>query len=232
MMAYSDIPMPLRCLVILGLFFLVCLGGYLTPTIFRREKLWQKMLLFFALFACAVPMVIYTAEARANLRQVPIPAASLWLCEQPLMITVFLILLVASYFGYLLLEEHRFRSNTITRSSIREGVDQISSGLCFFVEGGRVILVNSRMNELCHTIVGCDLQDAERFWKILSGGEVQSGVKRLSYGSYPNFRLADGNVWTFAREELDGFVQLTAVDTTLQQSLTDELREKILTLQP
>ena len=36
-MTYYDIPMPVRCLVILGLFFLVCLGGYLTPA---RTCLW------------------------------------------------------------------------------------------------------------------------------------------------------------------------------------------------
>ena len=93
-----------------------------------------------------------------------------------------------------------------------------------------MILSNSRMNELSHAVVGRDLQNAELFWQILSGGEVRPEVKRLSFGNYPNFRLKDGTVWTFSREKLDGFIQLTAADTTLQQSLTDELREKNLDL--
>ncbi|MBE6985117.1 MAG: hypothetical protein E7434_05855 [Ruminococcaceae bacterium] len=109
-------------------------------------------------------------------------------------------------------------------------MDQITSGLCFYVEGGRLILSNSRMNELCHAIVGRDLQNAELFWQILSGGEVSPLVERLSYGRHPNFRLENGRVWTFSREKLDGFIQLTAADTTLQQALTDELRDKNLDL--
>lgn len=230
MMTYYDIPMPLRCLVILGLFFLVCLGGYLFPAVCRRKKWMPKVLLTLAIVLCAVPMVIYVAEARANLRFIPVPAVSAWLCRISVFWPVLLIGGVGTYFGYLIQEEYHYRSNTITRSSIKEGVDKISSGLCFYVAGGRLILCNSRMNALCHAIVGRDLQNAELFWQILSGGEVLPGVQRLSVGSYPNFRLPDGTVWTFAREELDGFFQLTAANTTQQQALTDELLEKNLEL--
>lgn len=230
MMTYEQLPMPLRCIVILWLFFLVCMGGYLVITVFRRKKLTAKLALLLSIILCAVPMIIYTGEARANLRQLPIPTASVWLCRQSLILPAVLICAATAYYSYLIWEEHRFHSNTITRSSIREGVDQIASGLCFYVDGGRVILSNSRMNELCHSIVGRDLQNAELFWQILSGGEVKEGIERLSFGSYPNFRLQDGSVWTFCREKLDGFIQLTAADTTLQQALTDELRDKNLDL--
>ena len=230
MIRYYDIPMPLRCLIIVCLFLLVCMGGCLILPTFRRKKLWPKLLLPLSILICAVPMMIYIAEARANLRHLQIPPISLWLCNQPLILPMLSILVVAVYYSYLIREDRRFRNNTITRSSIREGVDQITSGLCFYVEGGRVILSNSRMNELSHAVVGRDLQNAELFWQILSGGEVRPEVKRLSFGNYPNFRLKDGTVWTFSREKLDGFIQLTAADTTLQQSLTDELREKNLDL--
>ena len=230
MMTYYDLSIPLRCLVILGLFFLVCLGGYLTVTMWRRTKGTKRLLPLAAILLCAVPMVIYVAEARANLRFVPVPAVSAWLCRRSVFWPLLLISGVGAYFGHLIREELRYRSNTITRSSIKEGVDKISSGLCFYVAGGRLILCNSRMNALCHAIVGRDLQNAELFWQILSGGEVRPGVERLSFGSYPNFRLPDGAVWTFAREELDGFYQLTAANTTQQQALTDELCEKNLDL--
>lgn len=230
MISYYDISMPLRCVVIVCLFLLVCIGGYLLIPTFRREKLLPKLLLPLSILICAVPMIIYIAEARANLRHLQIPALSLWLCNQSLMLPIILILIAGAYDGYLLLEDHRFRNHTITHSSIREGVDQIASGLCFYVEGGRLILSNSRMNDLCHRIVGRDLQNAQLFWQILSGGEVSDDVQRLSYGNYPNFRLPDGSVWTFSREKLDGFIQITAADTTLQQDLTDELRDKNLDL--
>ena len=72
------------------------------------------------------------------------------------------------------------------------------------MDGGRIILANQRMNELSFAIAGQDLQNAEAFWKILSEGEIQSEVKRLSYGERPNFRLKNGEVWTFAYEALNG----------------------------
>lgn len=230
MLSFYDLSIPLRCLVILGLFLSVCIGGYLIPIVHRQKNKLLQVLFLLVIVVCAVLMVIYTSEARANLRHLEVPEVSDWLCRQPMLLTLSFLLVVAVFYGYLLLDERRFRRNTITRSSIKEGVDKISSGLCFYIPGGRLILTNSRMYALCYAIVGRDLQNAELFWKILSGGEVKPEVKRLSFGNYPSFRLPDGSVWTFAREELKGFIQLTAADATLQQNLTDELREKNLEL--
>ena len=229
-MLYSDLSIPVRCLIILGLFLEGCAAGYLAVSTSRRMSMSRKAALILSALASVGLTIIYTAEARAKLRNLPIPAVSVWLCEQSILLPMALILAVGIYFGFLFAEELRFHRQTITRSSIKEGVDRISSGLCFYMDGGKVILCNSRMNDLCHTIAGCDLQDAEKFWQILSGGEVESDVLLLSFGSYPNFRLADGSVWTFSREELDGFIQLTAANTTQQQNVADELREKNLDL--
>ncbi len=230
MMIYSDLSIPGRCIVILSLFLAICMGGYLIPAAFQRKSTFPKILLPVGILLCGTAMIIYTAEARANLRSLEVPTVSKWLCDQSFLLPVAILLPVVVYYGCLIRENRRYLRNTVTRSSIKEGVDKISSGLCFYVEGGRLILSNSRMNDLCHRIVGRDLQNAEAFWQILSGGEVLPDVERISFGAYPNFRLPDGSVWTFSREDLDGFIQLTAADTTLQQNLTDELRDKNLDL--
>ena len=230
MMIYSQLSIPGKSAVILSLFLAVCIGGCLIGAVLRHKGLVHKILLPASILFLAVPMIVYTGEARANLRSLDVPAVSMWFCSRPVLLPVGLLLPVLVYYGYLWYEDCRFRKTTITRSSIKEGVDKITSGLCFYMTGGRVILANSCMNELSHRIVGQDLQNAEAFWLILSGGEVLPGVERISFGSYPNFRLPDGSVWTFSREDLDGFIQLTAADTTLQQNLTDELRDKNLDL--
>ena len=230
MMIYSQLSIPGKSAVILSLFLAVCIGGCLIGAVLRHKGLVHKILLPASILFLAVPMIVYTGEARANLRSLDVPAVSMWFCSQPVLLPVGLLLPVLVYYGYLWYEDWQFRKTTITRSSIKEGVDKITSGLCFYMTGGRVILANSCMNELSHRIVGQDLQNAEAFWLILSGGEVLPGVERISFGSYPNFRLPDGSVWTFSRENLDGFIQLTAADTTLQQNLTDELRDKNLDL--
>ena len=229
-MIYLDLSIPVRCLILLGCFLCVCLGGYLVTGVYRRKNWQHRLLLGGAIVLNALMLIIYVGEARANLRTLQVPAVSWWLCSRSVLWPSLLLAATAVYYVLLIREDLHYRENTIDRSSIKEGVDQISSGLCFYIKGGRVILANSRMNALCHAIGGQALQDAEQFWKTLSGGEVQPGVKRLAFGLYPSFRLSDGTVWSFAREELEGFIQLTAADTTQQQALTDELRDKNLDL--
>lgn len=229
-MTYFNLSVPMRCMILLGCFLCVCLGGYLTTGVYRRKSRQHRLQLIGAIGLNALMLIIYVGEARANLRSLQVPELSRWLCSRSVLWPMFLLVATAVYYVLLIREEWHYRENTIDRFSIKEGVDQISSGLCFYIKGGRVILANSRMNALCHTIAGHALQDAEAFWKQLSGGEVQPGVKRLAFGLYPSFRLPDGTVWSFAREELEGFIQLTAADTTQQQALTDELQDKNLDL--
>ena len=229
-MTYFNLSIPMRCLILLGCFLSIGIGGYLATGVYRRKSRQHCLLLLGAIALNALMLILYVGEARANLRFLEVPEISRWLCSQSVLWPLLLLAATAGYYVQLIREERHYHENTIDRSSIKEGVDQISSGLCFYIKGGRVILANSRMNALCHTILGHALQDAEAFWKTLSGGEVQPGVKRLAFGLYPCFRLPDGNVWSFAREELEGFIQLTAADTTQQQALTDELRDKNLDL--
>ena len=37
--------------------------------------------------------------------------------------------------------------------------------------------------------------------------EIDLDALALAFGLYPCFRLPDGTVWSFAREELEGFIQ-------------------------
>ncbi len=230
MMSYFELSIPMQSLIQLGLFVCVCISGCLIPTAWRRGTGIYMGMLAAAMLPTGFLLVIYTAESRANLRFLEIPAVTRTICAQSVLLPVAVLLTAVICLSFLLCEEWRYRRSTITRFSIKEGVDQISSGLCFYQVDGRVILMNSRMNGLCHTIVGRELQNAALFWEILSGGAVFPGVKRLSYGNHPIFRLPNGTVWSFAREELKDFVQLTAVETTQQQALTDELQERNLDL--
>lgn len=230
MMTFFDLTIPFRSLLILGFLLELCVGGCMLPAALRRKKLLPKVLIVSGMLISGTLMIIYTAEARANLRDLSVPAVSKWLCGQPLLLPLLLFLAILVCFFHLAVKEWQFRRNTITRSSIKEGIDKISSGLCFYQDGGRVILVNRRMNALCFSVVGKDLQNAELFWQLLSGGEVLPDVERLSFGNHPSFRLPDGTVWTFSYENLNGIHQLSAADTTQIQAVTDELKSKNIEL--
>ena len=225
-MIYYNLSVPIRCILILALFLEFCFGAYILSLLRLRKKRTALIITHLAMLLSLGLMIIYTAEASANLRTLEVPAISDWLCQRSVLLPMAVII------GVLLLELHIFRAewlfrkNTITRSSIKEGVDKISSGLCFYQQGGRVILANRRINELCFKIAGKDLQNAQKFWALLQNGEPVPGVERLQEGTQPVFRLEDGSVWSFSCEEISGIFQLSAADTTEIYAVTETLREK------
>ena len=126
--------------------------------------------------------------------------------------------------GIVTAREYHFRKTAITHSSIKESLDHLNTGLCFSHHNGSVMLVNYVMMRLAFDITGEKIQNAAYFWNVLQNGNVNEEVNRLSAGDTPEFRLVDGTVWTFRREELEGAIQLTAADTTELHRLMDELR--------
>ncbi len=229
-MIYYDLSIPVRCLIILGFFISLCVGGCLLPYIFRRKGLSQKFIVSLVMVISGTMMVIYTAQARAKLRMLEVPDISEWLCSRSVFGPLLLLLVLMTVNVYFVIDERAFRKSTITRSSIKEGVDKLSSGLCFYKNDGRVVLINRRMNELSFEIGGREVRDACAFWEMLNSGETKPGVERLSFGSRPSFRLADGSVWTFAYEKLDDIHQISAADTTQIQAVMDELKAKNIEL--
>ena len=226
MMTFADLHIVLRGGYLTFIFILLCVSVCLVPSAFRRKAVWPAWILpLCSLLTCGM-IVLYGTNMKASRKGWAEAQISAWFWELPLWITLVPVIAMAVFLYIVLRQEWRYRSNTLTRSSIKESLDQITTGLCFSEESGRIVLANHRMHALCHDIVGRDLQNAELFWSILSGGEVQADVKRLSSGSHPHFRLPDGSVWTFSRQKLENVVQLTAADTTQLQELTEELREK------
>lgn len=231
MITYYDLTIPLQSLLILCMFSTVCIGGVVLGTHSQRKNSLLKLTVIFEIIISVCLTIVYTAEARARLRGLVVPKVSEWLCEKPVVFPAFVCLIILISFIYMLAKAIKFRKNTITRASIKEGVDKLSSGLCFYMENGRVVLANKQMNELCFAIVGRDLQNAKLFWDILSGGnDTLPEVQRLSFGNQPSFRFADGTIWSFAHEKLDSINQISAADTTQILNVTDELKKKNIDL--
>ena len=226
MLTYYDLSIPVRSLLILGFFLAFCLGCYALWIALQKDRLLQKLLVALGLIASGICVILYTAEATWRLRGYPLPVVADRFCRLPLPILLVGFLFVLAWFLHICLKEQAYRKRTITRSSIKEGIDKISSGLCFYREDGRVILMNQQMQKLSFAIAGKDLQNAAVFWQFLQSDTVKTEAKRLSAGERPSFRLADGTVWTFACENLGGICQLSAADTTQMQTVTDQLQTK------
>lgn len=226
MISYDALPTLLRTALMLGLFLTLCGSIYvLSATVRRRAPvLFALTLLCTLLSGCMV--ILFSADIRSQKHALPAAAVSRWLCEKPAVFVILLWAAMAAFLVYAVIWEMKLRSNMVTRSAVKESIDHLDTGLCFFAENGRVMLVNHRMNQLCHTILGQDLQNAALMWDALCDGDVQPGITRLPGNDRPGFLLPDGTVWTFSREELQGVFQITAADTTQLHSLAEEIKQK------
>ena len=226
MISYDSLPTLLRTALMLGLFLTLCGSIYvLSATIRRRSPVLFALTLLCTLLSGCM-MLLFSADIRSKKHALPFAAVSRWLCEKPAVFVILLWAAMAVFLVYAVIWEMKLRSNMVTRSAVKESIDHLDTGLCFFAENGRVMLVNHRMNQLCHTILGQDLQNAALMWDALCDGDVQPGITRLPGNDRPGFLLPDGTVWTFSREDLQGVFQITAADTTQLHSLAEEIKQK------
>ena len=226
MINYDALPALLRTALMLGLFLTLCGSIYvLSATIRRRSPVLFAITLLCTLLSGGM-MILFTADVRSIKHTLAFSSASRWLCEKPVVFAVLLWAAMAGFLVYAVILEIKRRRTMVTRSAIKESIDHLDTGLCFFAENGRVMLVNHRMNQLCHTILGHDLQNAALMWDELYDGEVQPNITRLSGNDQPSFLLPDGTVWTFSGEDLQYVFQITAADTTQVHSLAEEINQK------
>lgn len=232
MPAYYALPLWVQAVVLTLQFLSFCIGLCLLPRVMTQRPVTPKLFVPLATLLSAAMLTVYSSGVRVEKKQMPLPAVTAWFSERTVLWPVLALLLVLGYFGYVLWQMVALQNSRITRASIREGVNKLPAGLCFYYENGRCILTNHRMNALCHAIVGRDLQNAALFWSFLESGEqgvskrYRPAVTRLESGDTPTFRLADGSVWAFAREKAEGVFQLSAVEVTQVQQITDELTVK------
>ena len=64
-------------------------------------------------------------------------------CEIPIIIVNFILILILVYIIFVFVRELHERRNKISRASVKESLDKLPTGLCFYRENGRIILLNN-----------------------------------------------------------------------------------------
>ncbi len=134
----------------------------------------------------------------------------------PVQVYIIIFFIMSAVSIYLAYKENQYRQNSITRTSIKESIDNLPTGLCFSTESGIVFLSNKTMNNICHKITGGDLQDAEALWKkIIERVQVRDKHKSVNHHIS---QFDNKQTWSFSRNNIkvnnkDG-VQITAVNIT------------------
>lgn len=102
---------------------------------------------------------------------------------------------------------HQKETHRITRSSIKEAMDELPVAGCYFSENGRVKLCNKQMYRLYHNMMGKDLQSLSELHEVLK--DCPGGI----------YRAQDGTVWQYYEEAIavDGKAYTEAAFTEITE---------------
>lgn len=132
------------------------------------------------------------------------------------------------------IELRRKRKDMLAPDAIREALDALPDGICFYAEDGQPLLVNEQMHKLGGELTGAEIMNGKTFFESLKSREIgeETGVIRKEPGVV--VRTGDGKVWNFHRNELKAggrkIKEITAYDVTKQDELCRELDERNQTL--
>lgn len=109
-----------------------------------------------------------------------------------------------------------WRSRNVSLISIKEGLDMLSDGLCYYYRDGRVKFVNPAMNVIARDLIGHSVTDGRALWDAVS--EKKNHI----------VHLGDGSVYRFVRSEKDFLdepvIELVASDITDEYALSKKLQ--------
>ena len=114
--------------------------------------------------------------------------------------------------------------------AIKESLDLLPDGVCFYDSGGRVILINNKMLGLSGEIFGRSITNGCAFWEDIKDAGVKNGAEVIRFEGNMAVKTADGRVWDFRKNEItvggEPVTELLAYDATEQYRLTMELKRR------
>lgn len=140
------------------------------------------------------------------------------------------LLFIAGVEGYCLWKFWKKQKKQLTADAMKESLDNLPDGICFYSRDGQPLLVNHQMNRLSGELFGTEILNGNQFLHQLEREEF------IGHGQIirrkPNLMLQtkDHTVWEFHNKELflnDNVVsELIASDVTEQYQMAKELEKR------
>lgn len=139
------------------------------------------------------------------------PKVTMAFCSLPVALILSVEVITVIYLGLGTLHRIHLRKESLTRSSIKEALDQLPAGVAFAEMSGNVVFANLSMNAISESRYGKDIMD-------IAGFEH-------------NTVYSDGTkTWQFTQEHITWrgkpYIQLTANDITEEAWINEELKNK------
>lgn len=152
------------------------------------------------------------------------------LCFMPLWSVIAIAIILFALVVYWLVLVVKKRLSSLTAMSVKEAIAVLSSGLCFYDETGRVLLLNEQIDEECKEITGESLYDGIAFWSSVSQGKVSSGITVTQSEGALIVERADGRVTLCKRivHDMNGkaVYELCTTDISREFALKKEIEQK------
>ena len=125
----------------------------------------------------------------------------------------------------------RLKRQELSRDSVKQAIDLLPSGICYFAPSGSVKLCNMQMHILFRTLSQSDLQTLTELQDALAHCDAGSGVIRLSH-ERQTYLFPDGKAWRYRQNVVtdeDGAVYTETIfsDMTELYHKKLELKEQI-----
>ena len=120
----------------------------------------------------------------------------------------------------------KLKSRLHTVALIREAINSYPDGICFAAPGGRPILANKKINDICYRLTGHTVTNADRMWEEL-------GEKRIPDTLVMQYEAADvSELYRYQmqlqekNEQLSGMLERQKV--LLQNIVENNLKKEVL----
>ena len=151
---------------------LLCFAALAVSMLLIKQKRRLPLAGAAALFAAAyVMMHLYQELARGRASGETIGAA-LRFGESPAALQIALLLILSVLAGLLYRNILSWRASHISLDSIRESIDGLPAGVCYYRDGGRCVLVNHRMNDIGRMLTGESVRNGEELYALVSRRDV------------------------------------------------------------
>ena len=123
---------------------------------------------------------------------------------------------------------YKLKKQSLSRDSIKQALDMLPSGVCYFSQSGKVKLCNRQMDSLLHTISQSDIQTLTELQEALTQCEACSGVIRLSQ-ERQTYLFPDGKAWRYRQTVIttdDGALYTEAIFSDITELYNKNLELK------
>ena len=189
---------PAQMTLLVALFLTLILSLFLLLASYDKQREKRKSILRLSVFLFFLILLSVLADAFSRMTEgleyktlLPLPMWLLW-C-------------ITFAADFLLIWDiaglYRQGKQALSRDSIKQALDMLPSGICYFTPFGNVKLCNRQMHSLFHTIAQSDLQTLAELRDALSDCDACSGVICLSK-ERQTYLFPDGKAWRFRQTEL------------------------------